>query len=558
MTPLQLRLLSRILLSALCLVPLLVFGAVQSGMAQRETTQREAAPAATTAPADRTVRPLTVVCDGRTFTVPAFTHGGALYMSLGAFARRCGFPVVTGGTVEKLEVRIGTRRLKFTGNNPFVVLLDHGANTVDDVVQLSSEVIRVDGAYYVPLASTLPLIARAWPRSCDLDASVPELRITNDGGARVDIRGMFTGDRDLSPSDSNGEASGEVAQQTSPVQMPVVQGTGSPVRAADPGALASKSAPAASSSVAATVTRAAASSATKQAPAGGVSPGATSQPVAEQSANHKSAAASTEPPAAADAVSSAGGTEGGEQETKSGKRQKWGLDCIVIDAGHGGYEPGAIGVSGLREKNITLALALKLGRLIESRMKGVHVVYTRKDDTFVEVDRRGAIGNAKGGKLFISIHCNSMEKKPSTAHGFEVYILRPGRTDEAIRIAEFENSVVKLEKDYEKRYKKLTAEQFIMVNMAQSAYVKYSERFAELLDQSVRTSDRISSKGVKQAGFYVLVGASMPSVLIETGFISNTREEQFLASDEGQQHMADLFFRAIETYAREYEQSLRK
>jgi N-acetylmuramoyl-L-alanine amidase len=243
---------------------------------------------------------------------------------------------------------------------------------------------------------------------------------------------------------------------------------------------------------------------------------------------------------------------------QDGDRSKWKLDCIVIDAGHGGKDPGAIGVSGIKEKNVTLGIALKLGKLIEREMPGVKIVYTRKDDTFIPLDKRGQIANTAEGKLFISIHCNATEAKPSNAKGFEVYILRPGRTAEAIRIAEFENSVIKFESDYEKRYAKLDNESFILINMAHSAYAKYSERFAELLHEEVKGSRQVSSKGVKQAGFYVLVGASMPGVLIESGFVSNRNEEKYLASNEGQEHLARLFYGAIADYAKEYEKSLKE
>ncbi len=238
------------------------------------------------------------------------------------------------------------------------------------------------------------------------------------------------------------------------------------------------------------------------------------------------------------------------------ERKRWALDCIVLDAGHGGHDPGAIGVAGTREKVITLGIATRLGALVEGGMPGVKVVYTRKDDRFIELYRRGQIANAAQGKLFISIHCNSTEQKPSTAHGFEVYLLRPGRTEEAVRIAEVENAVVKKEKDYEKRYQKLTDEAFIIISMAQSAYMKHSERFAELLHLAAKRSPKLASKGVKQAGFYVLVGASMPSVLVEAGFLSNRKEEAFLASKAGQDHLAQLIYDAIVVFAKEYEKSL--
>src|SRR5437016_14273254 len=121
------------------------------------------------------------------------------------------------------------------------------------------------------------------------------------------------------------------------------------------------------------------------------------------------------------------------------------LDVIVLDAGHGGKDAGAIGTNGYMEKQATLAIIRKLGKLIEKEMPGVKVVYTRKDDTFIELYRRGEIANEHKGKLFISIHCNSTPQKPSHASGFTTYILRPGKTDAAIHVASRENAVIKYE-----------------------------------------------------------------------------------------------------------------
>ncbi|HSP88815.1 MAG TPA: N-acetylmuramoyl-L-alanine amidase, partial [Ignavibacteriaceae bacterium] len=143
----------------------------------------------------------------------------------------------------------------------------------------------------------------------------------------------------------------------------------------------------------------------------------------------------------------------GSQDREKNK-SKWNFDVIVIDAGHGGKDVGAVGVNGIKEKDINLGVSLKLGKLIEQNMKDVKIVYTRKNDTFVELYKRGKIANEQGGKLFISIHCNSTPKKPSNATGFEVYLLRPGRTTEAISIAERENSVIQYEENPEK-YEKL-------------------------------------------------------------------------------------------------------
>lgn len=239
-------------------------------------------------------------------------------------------------------------------------------------------------------------------------------------------------------------------------------------------------------------------------------------------------------------------------------RTRWKLDVIVLDAGHGGKDWGAIGVSGVREKDVALGITLKLGRLLERNLKDVRVVYTRKDDRFIELDRRGQIANAAGGKLFISIHANSLRRKPSPTRGFEVYLLRPGKTEDAIAIAERENSVIEYEEGYAERYKELTDENFILVTMAQSAYMRYSEDFADMLQQELERATGIPNKGVRQAGFYVLVGASMPNVLVETAYLSNRDDERLLKSEQGQQRFADALYRAVKRYKEAYEKGLRE
>jgi len=239
-------------------------------------------------------------------------------------------------------------------------------------------------------------------------------------------------------------------------------------------------------------------------------------------------------------------------EEREKNKSKWEFDVIVIDAGHGGKDVGAVGVNGVKEKDINLGVALKLGKLIEQDMKDVKVIYTRKNDTFIELYKRGKIANEEGGKLFLSIHCNSTPKKPSDATGFEVYLLRPGRTAEAISIAERENSVIQYEENPEK-YEKLTEENFILVTMAHSAYMKYSEKFSDFLNKQMGVDMSIPSRGIKQAGFYVLVGASMPSVLIETGFLSNKNDANYLKSSKGQNEIAGAIFKAIKSFREYYE-----
>jgi N-acetylmuramoyl-L-alanine amidase len=240
------------------------------------------------------------------------------------------------------------------------------------------------------------------------------------------------------------------------------------------------------------------------------------------------------------------------------RRERWNLDVIVIDPGHGGKDWGAIGVTGVREKDIALGVSLKLGRLLEKNLKGVKVVYTRKDDRFVTLYRRGQIANDANGKLFISIHANSLKRKPSPTRGFEVYLLGAGKTAEAIAIAERENSVVELEEGYEQRYKQLTEENFILVTMARSADVKASEQFADLVQQELEHATPLRNRGVKQAGYYVLVGPSMPNILVETAYISNREDERLLRSESVQQKIADAIFRAIKKYREEYQKLLRE
>lgn len=236
-------------------------------------------------------------------------------------------------------------------------------------------------------------------------------------------------------------------------------------------------------------------------------------------------------------------------------KSKWNFDCVVIDAGHGGKDPGTIGVTGTKEKDINLAVALKLGKLVENNLEGVKVVYTRKTDEFIELYKRGKIANEAGGKLFISIHCNSTESKDNGYRGFEVYLLRPGRTKEAIRIAEVENSVIKFEENQNK-YEKLTDDNFILVSMVHSQFMRYSESFSDILNQNWKKEVAIPSLGVKQAGFYVLVGASMPSVLIENGFLSNRKDEAYLKSNEGQNSVAEAIFNSIKQYKEFYEREI--
>lgn len=229
------------------------------------------------------------------------------------------------------------------------------------------------------------------------------------------------------------------------------------------------------------------------------------------------------------------------------------LDVIVLDAGHGGKDPGAIGTNGYKEKSATLAIALKTGALLKEALPGIKVIYTRDDDRFIELYRRGEIANKYKGKLFISIHCNSTAEKPTKARGTATYILRPGKTDAAIRVAARENAVIEYEKD-KKRYEGLSDIEFILTSMRSAQDIRYSERFAATLQKEFKSNSNLKNNGVEQAGFYVLVGASMPSVLIETAFISNPKEEDLLKSSDGQTQFAKGIVEAVKKFKKMYEE----
>ncbi len=243
----------------------------------------------------------------------------------------------------------------------------------------------------------------------------------------------------------------------------------------------------------------------------------------------------------------------GNAPTKRG----WLLDAIVIDAGHGGVDGGAEGVNGALEKDVTLALAKKLRDKIKKIMPDTKVVMTRETDVFVELYKRTQIANEAGGKLFISLHCNSMPTKPHPAHGCETYILRPGRNADAARVASRENSSVQFESS-SKRYGAMDEEQIIVATMAQRSFVRFSELFASKVQKSVAAATPLKNRGVNQAGFYVLVGASMPNILFETAFLSNEKDAAFISSSDGQNTVVDAISQAIIEFAETYQKSLTK
>lgn len=222
---------------------------------------------------------------------------------------------------------------------------------------------------------------------------------------------------------------------------------------------------------------------------------------------------------------------------------------VVIDAGHGGHDPGAVGKRG-KEKNINLSVALKLGKLIRQNCPDTRVVYTRDRDVFIPLHTRAEIANDAKADLFISIHTNSVASKNRSVSGTETYTLGLHRTQENLEVAKKENAVILIEDDYKQRYAGFnpnSSESYIIFEFLQDKNMAQSVSFATQVQRGFRNANRID-KGVHQAGFLVLRATSMPSVLIELGYITNPTEEAYLMSDQGSSTLAKSIYRAFLNY----------
>ena len=234
-------------------------------------------------------------------------------------------------------------------------------------------------------------------------------------------------------------------------------------------------------------------------------------------------------------------------------KDRWKLDTIVLDAGHGGKDPGTLGRRGTKEKDIALDITKRVGLLLEKNTK-LKVIYTRREDVFIPIWERTKIANEANGKMFLSIHLNGNPNK--TAYGFETYLLRPGKTEDAIEVAHRENEVIKLEDRSENKYRDLSGENLIIATMAQSVYMKESEELAAMIQEEMSKKVKSKNRGVKQAGFHVLIDASMPNVLIEAGFLTNANEERNLRKSNYRQIIANSIYRAIVKFRYSREQYL--
>lgn len=227
---------------------------------------------------------------------------------------------------------------------------------------------------------------------------------------------------------------------------------------------------------------------------------------------------------------------------------------MVIDAGHGGHDPGAVGKIS-KEKNINLTVALKLGNMIKKECDDVKVVYTRSKDVFIPLDRRAQIANNAKADLFISIHTNALANN-RTAQGASTWTLGLAKSDANLEVAKRENSVILYESDYKTRYAGFnpnSAESYIIFEFMQDKYMEQSVHLASLVQKQFRSHCNRGDRGVHQAGFLVLKASAMPSILVELGFISTPAEERYLNSENGTTTLARGIYRAFLSYKREQE-----
>ena len=228
------------------------------------------------------------------------------------------------------------------------------------------------------------------------------------------------------------------------------------------------------------------------------------------------------------------------------------IQTIVIDAGHGGKDTGALGKNS-KEKDLNLAVALKFGNYIKENLPDVKVVYTRSTDKFVELSERAAIANRNNADVFISIHCNSTEGTTS-AIGAETFVMGESKNEKNLAVAMKENASILLEDNTEayENFDPNSTEAYILFSLSQSLYQTQSLDLAGKVQQQFAQRGR-NDRGVQQAGFLVLWKTSIPSILVELGFINNVKEEQFLNSEKGQRQMALALYHAFAEYKREFE-----
>ena len=227
------------------------------------------------------------------------------------------------------------------------------------------------------------------------------------------------------------------------------------------------------------------------------------------------------------------------------------IKVVVIDAGHGGKDPGCHGHSKINEKDVALNIALKLGKIIEENLPDVQVIYTRKDDRFIELWQRAAIANRNKADLFISVHCNAHTS--TSLNGAESYVMGIHKTNGNLAVSRRENESLQLEANYQESghysdFDPDSPEAQIILSLYQNSFLGHSIELASTLQDKVKAKGSLRDLGVNQAGFVVLWKTTMPSVLVETGFLTNAKDEAYLTSEKGKNESARNIFEAVRDF----------
>ena len=234
------------------------------------------------------------------------------------------------------------------------------------------------------------------------------------------------------------------------------------------------------------------------------------------------------------------------------------LKTIVIDPGHGGKDPGTLGTKRYSkyEKDIALSVSLKLGNYISNSFPDIKVVYTRKEDVFLELNERTRIANKSNADIFISVHCDGFTN--SKAYGASVFVMGMSKLKANLDVAMRENAAMYLEDNYKQKYDGFdpkSAESYIVFSLMQNTYLEQSLQLAEYVEEQFAYKANRKSRGVKQAPFYVISRTNMPSILVECGFLTNPKEEDYLQTDKGQNQIAMSIFEAVKNYKLSIESS---
>tara|TARA_Y100001978_G_C23692275_1_gene435504 strand:- start:1606 stop:2688 length:1083 start_codon:yes stop_codon:yes gene_type:complete len=235
------------------------------------------------------------------------------------------------------------------------------------------------------------------------------------------------------------------------------------------------------------------------------------------------------------------------------------LQTIVIDPGHGGKDPGTMGTKRYSkyEKDIALSVSLKLGNYISNNFPDIKVIYTRKEDVFLELNERTRIANKSNADIFISVHCDGFTN--SKAYGASVFVMGMSKLKANLDVAMRENAAIYLEDNYKQKYEGFdpkSAESYIVFSLMQNTYLEQSLQLAEFVEEQFAYKANRKSRGVKQAPFYVISRTNMPSILVECGFLTNPKEEDYLQTDKGQNQIALSIFEAVKRYKLNVEGSL--